>query len=134
MKKNNSQSLVLALAVIVMAAGVSIFFVRGAGAEVKDGRLILSGIYGETVPLAQIEEVRLLDDFPRFGVKTNGINLGFVNLGIFQYPDFGRVRLFELNHEKPYLLVKTAKESIVIALGKEKNSDLYRLLMNGKGR
>ena len=61
-------------------------------------------------------------------MKTNGINLGFMNIGIFAYKELGKVRLFEIKKEKPYILIIGKNEKIILGLGKEKNEEIYRTL------
>ena len=91
--------------------------------QVSDGDLDL---------MRRIDELHLdypfaihLDSFPVLGIKTNGIGLGLVNLGDFSYAGLGKVRLFELDRRKPYLLVKTADRSLVLAFGETRNRELY---------
>jgi len=61
-------------------------------------------------------------------MKTNGINLRFMNIGIFSYKELGKVRLFEIKKEKPYILIIGKNEKIVLGLGKKKNEEIYKIL------
>jgi len=66
---------------------------------------------------------------PIWGLKTNGINLGFINIGMFTYKEMGKVRLFELNKEKPYVLIIGKTEKIILGLGKEKNKEIFNVVV-----
>jgi len=83
-------------------------------------------LYGVEISYEDIEEVSELDSILFWGMKTNGINLGFMNIGIFSYKELGKVRLFEIKKEKPYILIIRKNEKIVLGLGKEKNEEIYR--------
>jgi len=110
---------------IVIVVIVFAFIARSYGVEVGETGMTISGLYGLEVEYSDIEDLRLLDSFPTVGLKLNGINALVVNIGIFSYSGFGRVRLFELDRSKPYLLVETKKEKIIIGMGGDRNRELY---------
>ncbi len=65
---------------------------------------------------------------PIWGLKTNGINLGFMNIGMFTYKEFGKVRLFEIKKEKPYVLIIGKTDKVILGLGKEKNEEIFSIV------
>ena len=128
MKTSNKQTTLLAILITIIIIAVSAFFIKSISVEVLESSLKVNGLYGVEISYEDIEEVRELDSIPFWGVKTNGINLGFMNIGIFAYKELGKVRLFEIKKEKPYILIIGKNEKIVLGLGKEKNEEIYRIL------
>jgi len=101
---------------------------KGISVETSAESLRIKGLYGTEILYRDIEEIKVLDTIPIWGLKTNGINLGFMNIGMFTYKELGKVRLFEIKKEKPYILIVRKKEKIVLGLGKEKNEEIYRIV------
>ena len=128
MKTSNKQTTLLAILITIIIIAVSAFFIKSISVEVLESSLKVNGLYGVEISYEDIEEVRELDSIPFWGVKTNGINLGFMNIGIFAYEELGKVRLFEIKKEKPYILIIGKNEKIVLGFGREKNEEIYRIL------
>jgi len=128
MKTSNKQTTLLAILITIVIIAVSVFFIKTISVEVLESSLKVNGLYGVEISYEDIEEVRELNLIPLWGMKTNGINLGFMNIGIFSYKELGKVRLFEIKKEKPYVLIIGKNERIVLGLGKEKNEEIYRTL------
>ena len=128
MKASNKQTTLLAILITILLIAVSVFFIKSISVEVLESSLKINGLYGVEISYEDIEDVRKLDSIPFFGMKTNGINLGFMNIGMFSYKELGKVRLFEIKKEKPYILIIGKNEKIVLGFGKEKNEEIYRTL------
>ena len=128
MKISNKQTTLLAIIITIIIIAVSAFFIKSISVEVLESSLKVKGLYGVEISYEDIEEVKELDSIPFWGIKTNGINLGFMNIGMFTYKELGKVRLFEIKKEKPYILIIGKNEKIVLGLGKEKNEEIYRIL------
>ena len=128
MKKNSPQSIMLALIITVLIIIFSMFLINSISVEVLDDSIRIKGLYGTEISYTDIEEARKLDTIPFLGLKTNGINLGFMNIGMFMYKELGKVRLFEIKKEKPYVLIVGKTEKIILGLGKEKNEKIYNII------
>ncbi len=129
MKKNGIQSLILALAITVFIILSSVLLSKGITVDTLENSLKVNGLYGTEIAYKDIEDVKELDTMPIWGLKTNGINLGFINIGMFTYKEMGKVRLFELNKEKPYVLIIGKTEKIILGLGKEKNKEIFNVVV-----
>lgn len=129
MKKNGIQSLILALAITVFIILSSVLLSKGITVDTLEKSLKINGLYGTEIAYKDIEDVKELDTMPIWGLKTNGINLGFINIGMFTYKEMGKVRLFELNKEKPYVLIIGKTEKIILGLGKEKNKEIFNVVV-----
>ena len=128
MKTSNKQTTILAILITILIIAVSVFFSKSISVKVLDSSLKINGLYGVEISYEDIEEVKELDSIPFWGIKINGINLGFMNIGIFTYKELGKVRLFEIKKEKPYILIIGKNEKIVLGFGKEKNEEIYKIL------
>ena len=105
--------------------------IKTAGASVEDGLLKVKGIYGVSILISEIREVKKLETLPSLGVRrVNGIGLGPIKIGYFRYKELGPVKLCILKNEAPYILVTTDEQKILIGLGKEKNEELYNKLQD----
>jgi len=129
MKSSNIQNSTLAIVIAALIVFASIIFIKSISVETLEYSLKIKGLYGTEIAYQDIVEIKELDSIPYFGLKTNGINLGFMNIGIFTYKEIGKIRLFELKKEKPYILIIGKNEKIVLGLGKEKNEEIYKILV-----
>ena len=128
MKKNNQQSIIIALLVSALVLLSSLFIIKGISVDALEDSIKIKGLYGTEILYKDIEEIRKLDTLPMWGLKTNGINLVFINIGMFTYTELGKVRLFEMKKEKPYVVIVGKTEKIVLGLGREKNEEIYRIV------
>ena len=127
-RKNNPQSIILALVITVFIIFSSVFLMKSISVETLEDSIKIKGLYETEVQYKDIEEIKEIDSMPLWGLKTNGINLGFMNIGMFTYKELGKVRLFELKKEKPYVLIVSKTEKILLGLGKVKNEEIYRIV------
>jgi hypothetical protein len=97
----NKQKTILAILITILIIAVSVFFIKSISVKVLDSSLKVNGLYGVELSYEDIEEVKELDSIPFWGIKTNGINLGFMNIGMFTYQELGKVRLFERHSVTP---------------------------------
>jgi len=129
MKSSNIQNSTLAIVIAALIVFASIIFIKSISVETLEYSIKIKGLYGTEIAYQDIIEIKELDSIPYYGLKTNGINLGFMNIGIFTYKEIGKIRLFELKKEKPYILIIGKNEKIVLGLGKEKNEEIYKILV-----
>jgi len=85
MKKNGIQSLMLAFAITAFIILSSVFLSKGITVDTRETSLKVNGLYGTEIAYKDIEDVKELETIPIWGLKTNGINLGFINIGVFTY-------------------------------------------------
>ena len=129
MKKNGIQSLMLAFAITAFIILSSVFLSKGITVGNRETSLKVNGLYGTEIAYKDIEDVKELETIPIWGLKTNGINLGFINIGMFTYKELGKVRLFEVKKEKPYVMIIGKTEKIILGLGKEKNGEIFSVVL-----
>lgn len=90
MKKNGIQSLMLAFAITAFIILSSVFLSKGITVDTRETSLKVNGLYGTEIAYKDIEDVKELETIPIWGLKTNGINLGFINIGVFKYKELGK--------------------------------------------
>jgi len=127
-KKETQINVIAGLLLPCLILGIFLALINGIDAKISSTALEIKGVYGTTIKIDAITSIEKLEAFPSFGAKLNGINLGFMRVGIFSYKELGKVRLFELKREKPYILIITPTEKIVLGFGKAKNESLYDAL------
>jgi hypothetical protein len=74
----------------------------------------VSGMYGITQPMENIQEVKLLDNIPPVQYKSNGFGLGNVRKGKFHLKDWGEGRLFLHSDTPPFIYLKTTDSYMLI--------------------
>jgi hypothetical protein len=121
-KQSNSKIGTVVLIVVVFAV---LAITTKTNILLNNDKLAIKGMYGEEIPYAQIEEIKLLDEMPKLGPKRDSVGLGLVDAGIYQSDEYGYLRVFIGKKEKPYLLVRTRDETILIGMGKDKDEELY---------
>lgn len=100
--------------------------------EIADSSIRVNGMYGTVIEYSEITSVQRIDELPIMGTRTNGIGLGFMNVGHYSYPDIGRVVLYQMKTEKPYILVKTTDKQVIYGFGSVKNEEIYLKIMETK--
>lgn len=64
-----------------------------------------SGMYGVEIKLAEIDDVRLVDNLPEIKMRTNGFSFGAVAKGFFDLKEYGNSRLIIHSEKPPYLII-----------------------------
>ncbi len=127
MKKEFRINVITGLLLPCLILAVFLVLINGIDAKISDTALEIKGVYGTAIKIDTITRLEKIEVLPA-RMKLNGINLGFMSVGIFSYKELGIVRIFELKKEKPYLLIITPTEKIMLGFGKAKNEALYEAL------
>lgn len=97
---------------------------------IEKGKITLSGLYGESLPVASISQVFLADTLPHIGMRMNGISLGRINKGYFYSKSLRQnVKILLHSDSPPYVYLITPDNYIIFNL-KDKNKTIgaYRRL------
>jgi hypothetical protein len=134
MRDRNAKGNIVATVVILMiTAAILLIVVNSSGVETTADSVVLKGIYGKTIPYSSITQAELYEaDLPVMMVRVNGISLGFIEIGRYRLADIGAVRMFVLKRQKPYLLLHSTDETILLGLGAEKNRNLLDRIQKGE--
>ena len=125
MKNEHNTSNIYAVILAALIIIVSAIYISNIKAILGNDSIRIKGIYGITIRYSDIKEIKKIGTFPLFGLKTNGINLLFMNIGDYNYTDIGPVRLFEISKEKPYLMIIDSNRKTVLGFGKKENDRIY---------
>jgi hypothetical protein len=122
---------VLALLLVV---GMYMILAATVKVELGDSSIRVKGIYGTEIRYADVVSVESIDSFPAGGIRTNGIGLGFMNVGYFSFPRMGGVLLYQVRREGPYIFVKTKAAGVVFGFGAEENGRIRRAIEAKTGK
>lgn len=93
-------TIIMAGIIVALVIGISLLLSHTISVDINDEQIKINGIYGTEINLQDIQEIKILDNIPLFGIKINGIGLGFMNIGRFTYEGIGPVLVFETKKGK----------------------------------
>jgi hypothetical protein len=100
---------IFAGAVIVVAVAVFVGIMMSSSSQptacaLKDGNLVIDGMFGTSVPLTDISSLELTDTTPDIQTRTNGSSLGGVHKGEYLLTDGSKARLYIDENNSPFIL------------------------------
>jgi hypothetical protein len=81
---------------------------------ISDGNLKISGLYGETIRIADMKSLSLLNDMPEILTRTNGSGLGTMLKGNFELKDYGAAKLFVDTSKLRFIIFQTDSAIFII--------------------
>lgn len=120
--------------VLLTVTGILYFSLTPARFLVEQEALVIQGMYGRTIPISQMEDVKISDTHPVLTRRVNGSAVGEARKGRFQLENRGSALVFLENDKPPYLLIQTSRELIIINSKTEgKVSDLFTEISEIRG-
>lgn len=119
--KNASKAIWTTVLVLLVVLAAYAILAATEKVEISDSSIKVGGIYGTEVRFADVQSMEELDRLP-IGARTNGIGLGFMNVGHFSYDGIGKVVLYQLKTDRPFLLVATKELTVIYGFGRETNA------------
>ncbi|WP_058307143.1 DUF3784 domain-containing protein [Gracilibacillus massiliensis] len=133
-KRKKNYWIMGSVSVITLAFIASITFYGYIDNEIKvtNDQLIITGIYGEEIPFADIQNVEKTNHLPEVRAKTNGFAMTNKRKGKFRVEGYEEtVTLFITGDTKPYLIVETQEQTIIFNRDSEDEIEqLYQQLQN----
>lgn len=119
------------LAIIISIIGVTflavailmIFSSQSTKVSFLDDGLQIHGMYGETYSWESIDEIKLLETLPNIETRTNGSALGDHLKGNFRTTEFGSVKLFVNEKEKPFIYLKSNEKIAIFNLAEAEETE-----------
>jgi hypothetical protein len=107
---------VLSFTAIVLLATVGLLVYGHLSPRVETGPegIIISGVYGTTIPHEEITGISLESEIPKILSRNNGFSSGEVRKGNFTLEGMGRGRLYLESSKGPFIFIKTAKSYTII--------------------
>jgi multisubunit Na+/H+ antiporter MnhB subunit len=100
---------------LVFIVGSSIYSSRPAKATITEDKIEFSGSYGFEMNISEIATIKLTDQLPPIGIRTNGFSMGSVKKGYFKLETLGECRLLVHSDTPPFLIIsKHNGEKIII--------------------
>ena len=95
------------ITIVVVLAVVSLLLVGWFGTNIsaEENQLKITGLHGKKLPYTEIESVDLIDRLPTITARTGGYSLGGKKLGNFNTAEYGVVKLYLQNGEKPFIFI-----------------------------
>lgn len=82
--------------------------------NISEDKIEITGLYGETINFKDITDIFMMDKMPDITLRTNGSALGSVLKGNFLVDQIGQVKLFVNTKIPPFILIKTANQTIIL--------------------
>jgi hypothetical protein len=117
--KRKTNLIAFYIMLIINVAVIILLFVPYQTTQVQifDNQLVIGGVYGEELPINQIEHVDLTQQLPSIKMKTNGFAMSSIKKGWFKTSDGKKVKLMVNDMKGPFLQIDTAHDySIIIGL------------------
>jgi hypothetical protein len=95
---------------------------------------VRSGMYGEEIPMREVDGVSLEQTLPRVLRRTNGFAMGGTLRGHFRLDRLGSGQLFVTVGAPPYVVVRTGREFVIVNFQEpERTRTLYADLVRYQG-
>lgn len=108
-KSINKKSKSLIIFTLVASFGLVIFILGWGMAnntlESNNNEIIISGMYGESIPHAEIKSIELINKKPALKWRSNGFALGPYKKGYFKNAEGEKFKLFINSPDFPWILI-----------------------------
>lgn len=128
-KEKNKRNTKKYMAVFITVVPLFLFFIyslKPATLSTENNTLKISGIYGTSIPIKDIETVSLKESLPG-GWRTNGVSIGHIQKGHFKLHGIGSCLLFTQNNKGPFIYITFSNHPPIIINKKtpEQTRELY---------
>ncbi|MBN1624198.1 MAG: hypothetical protein JXN10_08750 [Clostridia bacterium] len=96
---------VITIVVLIVVGALMLFGWFGTKITAEDDLLRITGLHGHKIPYSEIEAVEIIDRLPTITARTGGYSLGGKRLGNFTTAEYGAVKLYLQNGEKPFIFI-----------------------------
>jgi hypothetical protein len=102
------------LAIAILLITGFIYSSRPPKIDITPQQIHISGLYGVAEPMANIQELKLLNEIPPVIYKSNGFGFANVRKGKFHLQKWGEGRLFLHSDSPPFIYLKTSESYMLI--------------------
>jgi hypothetical protein len=133
--KSAKYSSLATVAVIAVVAVMMFISSRPVSTVSGEDGFTIKGMYGDTYSWSEMENLKLLDQMPEVGMRTNGAAIGTRLTGHFNLKDSGSAKLF-VNTGKPPFIYFESKGKIIIWNGKDadETQTVYQEILENKDK
>jgi hypothetical protein len=137
--KKDQNSLMTIILVVLILSG-AFFFIRATVnrtvsepiVSITDTQLIISGMYGQSYSLADIQTVDIQEGTPQLGRKINGAGLNNRKAyrGVYIVEGIGESRVFLFGDQGPYIRMRIGEETLLVMFSQSQDTrDLYERIL-----
>lgn len=95
----------------------------------EDGHLEITGIYGEEIPVADIQLIELTEKRPSLRRRINGFSLGTRKKGLFKTNGGEKIKVIINSNPRPWILItKKSGNKIYFSSNGKSNQTIYQEL------
>ncbi|MFA5536035.1 MAG: DUF3784 domain-containing protein [Bacillota bacterium] len=131
--KSKGTILAISALMVITFLGIGIllyFSSQPNNITISQQQLIISGFYGEKIPLSTIEELTLQEDLPKILMRTNGSTIGTKNKGYYKLEGIERAKLFLDTSKPPFIFLHHDGQLVIFNYDKpEETKAFYEKLM-----
>lgn len=92
--KINKKKVYILLVMFSLFSMMFLYFTKDTKITIQEKCVIISGLYGGTIPVGEIQSIKLLDRLPTIDMRTNGFAFGYNLVGHFQVKGIGAANMF----------------------------------------
>lgn len=130
-KKSTRIGIYVLFGVLGFVLALSFMGLRESPLIIQPDALTLKGMYGETVAVADIEEVAVVSQLPKITQRRNGFAVGEINKGYFKTDQGETIKLVLNSDVKPFLYIqKKSGKKIYYADKAGNTAALYNEIKN----
>ncbi|HPJ22161.1 MAG TPA: PH domain-containing protein [Clostridia bacterium] len=122
------------LTIVVLIAVGALLLIGWFGTKITadDDFLRITGLHGRKLPYDEIASVELIEKLPAITSRTGGYSLGGKKLGNFMTTEYGAVKLYLQNGEKPFIFITgtDGKLYFLNTTEPEQTNDLFDNIMD----
>lgn len=96
---------IITIVVLIAVGALLLFGWFGTSISAEDDLLRINGLHGQKIPYNEILSVEIIDRLPTITARTGGYSLGGKKLGNFTTEEYGAVKLYLQNGEKPFIFI-----------------------------
>lgn len=108
--KTKGETILTVSFTLVIVIGIGILFlttIKESGVAIVGDSVKVSGIFGRSIPIGDIEDIRIVETLPVVTMRTNGAAIGSVLKGRFKLAGANRAYLYLYKSGGPYILIET---------------------------
>ena len=117
-RRNKTIAIIILAPSILTVIGLFIAGKNENKVQITDSQLIISGMYRETITLADIDTIYMspLSDLPKIEMRTNGYNDGEILKGHFRLTDWGKCKLIVHDINQPAIVIHYNNRHLILNL------------------
>ncbi|MGB5698688.1 hypothetical protein [Muriicola sp.] len=114
---------------IIISIGIVGLGLTGNEIRTSSSHLEISGLYGETITLNDLESIELVEQRPVMSRRIHGFSMGYRKKGIFKNQDGERIKLLINTKYRPFILIKKESgQNIYFSSDARSNEDIFKEL------